>query len=138
MKKIPIWIQDFKEMISNGYVYIDKTQEIINLVNMNKYYFLPRPRRFGKSLLCSTMKYLFLWENELFKWLYAEDNWDWNNWYPVVYISFAGWWSNDTVKKYIYTYWKIYIREWKEIKEKKFEGYSSWKVCKREQVKRYE
>ncbi|WP_457623233.1 AAA family ATPase [Persephonella sp.] len=60
LRKIPIGVQDFRELRRNDYMYIDKTSYILDLINMNKYYFLPRPRRFGKSLLCSTMKYLFL------------------------------------------------------------------------------
>jgi len=123
MKKIPIWIQDFKELITKDFLYVDKTQEILNLVNLNKYYFLPRPRRFGKSLLCSTMKYLFLGEKELFKWLYAEDNWNWQDWNPVIYISFAGWTSKDTLSEYIFKYSSIFLREESKIVEKKIKDF---------------
>ena len=111
MKKIPLWIQDFKKLITEGYLYVDKTEEIIKLVNQNQYYFLPRPRRFWKSLLCSTMKYMFLGEKQLFTWLYAEKNWDWEQWYPVVYISFASWGSQDTIEDYIKNEWEIWLKE---------------------------
>jgi hypothetical protein len=46
MKKIPLGIQDFKKLVTEGYLYVDKTEEIIKLINQNQYYFLPRPRRF--------------------------------------------------------------------------------------------
>ena len=121
MKKIPLWIQDFKKLITEGYLYVDKTEEIIKLVDQNQYYFLPRPRRFWKSLLCSTMKYMFLVEKELFTWLYAEKNWDWEQWYPVVYISFAWWWSQDEIKSYIQTYGEVFIKEKWQIKSYKIE-----------------
>ncbi len=127
LRKIPIGVQDFRELRRNDYMYIDKTSYILDLINMNKYYFLPRPRRFGKSLLCSTMKYLFLWEKELFKWLYAENNWDWDNWYPVVYISFAGWWSGDTIEDYIARNGKIFWKENWQIKETKAWQFTDFK-----------
>ena len=117
MRKIPIWIQDFKKLIDWNYLYIDKTQDIINLVNQNSYYFLPRPRRFWKSLLCSTMKYLFLAEKSLFNWLYAENNRNWNTWYPIVYISFAWWWSKDNILNYVLKYWYIFIKNNNQIKQ---------------------
>lgn len=53
MQKYPIGIQDFRELRTGGYVYIDKTHEAFNLIETGKYYFLSRPRRFGKSLLIS-------------------------------------------------------------------------------------
>jgi len=126
-KKIPIWIQDFARLRKEGYVYVDKTDEILQMVNANPYYFLPRPRRFWKSLLCSTMKYLFLGERELFEGLYAEKNWDWEQWYPVIYISFAWWWSKDTIGKYVKKNGRVYWREWGEIKEAKAEEFWDFK-----------
>jgi hypothetical protein len=59
MKKLPIGISDFKELIEGNYIYVDKTEYIYKLINQGKYYFLSRPRRFGKSLLISTVEYLF-------------------------------------------------------------------------------
>lgn len=57
--RYPIGEQSFREIIRNGYVYVDKTMYIHKLVNENKYYFLSRPRRFGKSLLVTTMEQYF-------------------------------------------------------------------------------
>ncbi|MEM9987133.1 MAG: AAA family ATPase, partial [Bacteroidota bacterium] len=67
MKKYPIGIQDFRELRNGGYVYVDKTELIYQLVQTGKYYFLSRPRRFGKSLLLSTLKYFFLAQKKLFQ-----------------------------------------------------------------------
>ena len=65
--KYPIGIQSFDQIIEDGYVYIDKTDMIYSLVHEGKIYFLSRPRRFGKSLLVSTLKNYFLGRKELFK-----------------------------------------------------------------------
>ena len=59
MKKLPIGIQDFGEIIKNNYLYIDKTKQIHKLISEGKYYFLSRPRRFGKSLTLNTIKEIF-------------------------------------------------------------------------------
>jgi hypothetical protein len=88
MKKLGIGISDFKELINGNYIYVDKTQYIYNLIKSGKYYFLSRPRRFGKSLLISTIEYLFKGERELYKGLYIEDKWNWEEKYPVVRIDF--------------------------------------------------
>ena len=71
--KYPIGIQNFGEVIRNGYVYVDKTALIYDLVTNGKIYFLSRPRRFGKSLTISTLEAMFQGKAELFKGLYAED-----------------------------------------------------------------
>jgi hypothetical protein len=89
MKLLPIGISDFKELIQGNFIYVDKTEYIYNLINSGKYYFLSRPRRFGKSLLLSTIRYLFQGYEELFKGLYIQDKWNWNETYPVIRISFA-------------------------------------------------
>ena len=57
--KYPIGIQDFERIIQDGYVYVDKTDLVYRLANEGHIYFLSRPRRFGKSLLLSTLKYYF-------------------------------------------------------------------------------
>jgi hypothetical protein len=95
MKKLGIGISDFKELIKGNYIYVDKTEYIYKLINSGKYYFLSRPRRFGKSLLLSTIEYLFKGERELYKGLYIEDKWEWEETYPVIRIDFA----KDIVKK---------------------------------------
>ena len=73
MKKLPLGMQSFREIITGGYVYVDKTQYVYNLVNDGKYYFLSRPRRFGKSLLLDTISEAFSGDRELFKGLYIYD-----------------------------------------------------------------
>ncbi|NJO02847.1 MAG: ATP-binding protein, partial [Bacteroidia bacterium] len=83
----PIGIQDFEELRTNDYLYVDKTQHIERLLR-GKYYFLSRPRRFGKSLLLSTLRELFLGKKELFKGLWIEDKIDWQP-YPVIHLSFG-------------------------------------------------
>ena len=86
--KYPIGIQDFKSIIKDGYVYIDKTALIYQLVKGGKIYFLSRPRRFGKSLLVSTLEYYFKGEKELFKGLAIDGlEQDWES-YPVFHIDF--------------------------------------------------
>ncbi|NOQ36400.1 MAG: AAA family ATPase [Methylococcaceae bacterium] len=90
LKKLPIGLQTFSELITENYYYVDKTPFVEKLANEGKYYFLSRPRRFGKSLLLSTLKSAFLGEQTLFKGLYLENNWDWSKQYPVIHLSFGG------------------------------------------------
>ena len=87
--KFPIGIQSFEVIRTEGYYYVDKTPFVKMLVDEGKYYFLSRPRRFGKSLFIDTLKQAFLGKKELFKDLYLYDNWDWNVTYPVIHISFG-------------------------------------------------
>ena len=68
----PIGIQDFEKQRTDGYVYVDKTALIYKLATTGSYYFLSRPRRFGKSLLISTMEAYFRGKRELFKGLAIE------------------------------------------------------------------
>jgi hypothetical protein len=89
MKKLPVGIQTFAELIGEGYLYIDKTGDIYDLMQRGgKYYFLSRPRRFGKSLLVSTLKEIFSGNRELFKGLWIYDRIDWAK-YPVLAIDFT-------------------------------------------------
>jgi hypothetical protein len=68
MKYLPTDVSSFKLLISGNYLYVDKTEYIYNLFQKgSRYYFLSRPRRFGKTLLASTLKELFLGNRELFK-----------------------------------------------------------------------
>ena len=88
--KYPIGIQTFEQIISQGYVYVDKTALIYKLVTKGKIYFLSRPRRFGKSLLISTLKAYFEGRKELFKGLAIDGlETEWNK-YPVFHIDFNG------------------------------------------------
>ncbi len=90
LKKLPIGIQTFEKIRSDDYLYVDKTAQIQELINNGSYYFLSRPRRFGKSLLVSTMQALFEGRRELFDGLAVYDQWDWDITYPVIKLSFAG------------------------------------------------
>ena len=88
--KYPIGLQDFEGLIKDGYVYVDKTDLVYRIVNDGKIYFLSRPRRFGKSLLVSTLKHYFLGHRELFKGLAIDGlETEWNE-YPVFHLSFGG------------------------------------------------
>ena len=89
-RKYPLGIQTFSEIREVGYVYVDKTEQIDRVVSAGKYYFLSRPRRFGKSLTLSTMHDLYRGRKELFTGLWAEKNWDWTNRKrPVVWLKFS-------------------------------------------------
>jgi hypothetical protein len=86
-RKLPIGIQDFEDLRTNNYVYVDKTAYLYRLVNWGKPYFLCRPRRFGKSLFLSTLKAYFLGKKELFEGLaIACQEKDWQE-YPIIYID---------------------------------------------------
>ena len=89
MKKLPIGIQTFEKIIKRPCYYADKTFFVKKLLDEGEYYFLSRPRRFGKSLFLSTLKSAFSGEKELFQGLFLENNWDWSVTYPVVHISFG-------------------------------------------------
>ena len=89
MTKLPTGIQTFSEIREDNYAYVDKTKDIFRLIDNGKYYFLSRPRRFGKSLLIDTISELFKGSKEYFKGLYIYDKWDWSVTYPVIKISFA-------------------------------------------------
>jgi len=89
-KKLPTGIQSFEKIRSDNYYYVDKTYFIKKLLEEGNYYFLSRPRRFGKSLFLDTLKQAFLGKKELFQGLYLEKNWDWSQKYPVIHLDFGG------------------------------------------------
>ncbi|MDR1155849.1 MAG: AAA family ATPase [Bacteroidales bacterium] len=89
MKKLPIGIQSFEKLRSKDCLYVDKTKIIHKLILSGDIYFLSRPRRFGKSLLISTMEALFKGQKELFEGLYVDDKWDWSQQYPVIRIDWT-------------------------------------------------
>lgn len=89
MRKYPIGLQDFGEIRNGGYLYIDKTQLIHKLIDSGKYYFLSRPRRFGKSLLLSTIKEIFSGNKHLFEGLWIHDQWNWQQIHPVIHLRFS-------------------------------------------------
>ena len=110
--KYPIGIQSFDQLIEDGYVYIDKTDMVYSLVTEGKIYFLSRPRRFGKSLLVSTLKNYFLGRKELFKGLKIdsmEKNW---NVYPVFHLDFNG--TDYTVRGGLEKKIRYYLLTWAE------------------------
>jgi len=89
MKKLPIGIQTFSELMEEDYLYIDKTEIIYRLITSGKVYFLSRPRRFGKSLLLSTLEAIFKGKKEFFKGLWIYDQpFEWKE-YPVIRIDFS-------------------------------------------------
>lgn len=91
-RKLPIGIQDFEKIRNEGFLYVDKTEYVYSLAQSGVPYFLGRPRRFGKSLLLSTLKAYFEGKKELFEGLKIRELEDGNEdaWqeYPVFYIDF--------------------------------------------------
>ena len=114
-RKLPLGIQDFEEMRRDHYIYADKTDMVWKLANGTKYNYLSRPRRFGKSLLCSTLKCYFEGRKELFeglKIMELESEWVKR---PVIYFSMSlGGSSAQTLTEYLNnvlsSYEKIYGR----------------------------
>lgn len=90
MKKLPIGISTLKEIVQEGYAYVDKSEIVFQLTESGKYYFLSRPRRFGKSLFIDTLKEAFEGNRNLFRGLWLHDHWDWEKKHPVIQISFGG------------------------------------------------
>ena len=87
MVKYPVGEQSFENLRNEGFLYVDKTRYIEQLIHGSKYYFLGRPRRFGKSLLLSAIKCFFEGKRELFKGLYIDSiDWNWDQ-YPVLYLD---------------------------------------------------
>ena len=85
--KYPIGIQNFEKIRREGYVYVDKTQQMWKMVSEGSYYFLSRPRRFGKSLMISTLEAFFQGKRELFKGLYVDSvEWEWQQ-YPILHLD---------------------------------------------------
>ncbi len=96
MKKLnlPVGESSFQEIRVRNCYYVDKTPHIKKLIDGGKYYFLSRPRRFGKTLLVDTMQQLFEGDEKLFRGLHIHDSWDWTVSNPVVRLSFDGNYSN--------------------------------------------
>ncbi|WP_037484047.1 AAA family ATPase, partial [Sphaerotilus natans] len=87
--KLPLGIQNLAKLRQQGCYYVDKTGLAIDLTEAGSYYFLSRPRRFGKSLLIDTLKELFEGNRALFTGLAADSRWDWSKRHPVIRISFS-------------------------------------------------
>ncbi|MFN3978246.1 MAG: AAA family ATPase, partial [Sulfurihydrogenibium azorense] len=114
MKRLPIGITTLQSIKKDNCYYVDKTHFVKKLVDNGKYFFLSRPRRFGKSLFVDTLKQAFLGNKQLFEGLYLENNWDWSVKYPVLHIDFGGGtvrdpqdlknWIIKQLKRHILTY----------------------------------
>ena len=89
MKRLPLGIQTFSKLISDSHYYVDKTEFVYKLANIGTYFFLSRPRRFGKSSFLDTIQEAYQGNEVLFKGLFLEKNWDWSKKYPVIKISFG-------------------------------------------------
>ena len=89
MKKLPLGIYTFSDIIKDANVYVDKTAIALDLLQSGRYYFLSRPRRFGKSLFLDTLKEVFNGNKELFKGLHIYNKWDFKDTSPVIKIDFA-------------------------------------------------
>lgn len=89
MKRLPLGIQSFSEIITRDYLYVDKTELIAQLLHAGKYFFLARPRRFGKSLLLSTIKEIYQGNSFLFKNLWIDKHWNWENIHPIIHVGFG-------------------------------------------------
>jgi hypothetical protein len=89
IQKYPVGLQDFGKIRTENFLYVDKTEFVYKMADVGGYYFLSRPRRFGKSLFISTLECLFLAKRELFKGLFIEDKWNWEKTNPIIRISFS-------------------------------------------------
>jgi hypothetical protein len=89
MKGLPLGLQTFEEIRIRKLYYQDKTKYIFDLLKTQNYTFLSRPRRFGKSLLLSTIRSIYEGRKDLFEGLWIENQWDWTAVHPVVHIGFS-------------------------------------------------
>ena len=89
MKKLPIGKQEFKGLIEGNFLYVDKTKYLVSLAESTVPIFLSRPRRFGKSLMVTTFKELFIGNKKLFKDTYAYENWDFEQTSPVIHLDLS-------------------------------------------------
>ena len=111
--KYPIGIQNFEKLRREGYAYVDKTELMYKMVSEGSYYFLSRPRRFGKSLMVSTLEAFFSGKKELFKGLYVEKtDWEWKE-YPILHLDL-------NVKKYetkedLYKILNRHLEKWEQL-----------------------
>ncbi len=111
--RYPIGMQTFSDIIEEGYAYVDKTQYIPLLLKQSKFIFLSRPRRFGKSLLLSTLKSYFEGRRDLFKGLAADiSNIDWTP-YPVIRFDFNA--EDYSQENGLYLIIDGFLRDYEEI-----------------------
>ena len=88
--RLPLGVQTFRKVRRYGDYYVDKTAFAVRMIAEGECYFLSRPRRFGKSLLVSTLKELFEGNERLFEGLFVHSRWDWTVRHPVLRLSFGG------------------------------------------------
>ena len=86
-KNLPLGLQDFRKIIENDFLYVDKTEYLFQITNNPGAYFLARPRRFGKSITISTLQELYRGSRELFEGTWIADRWDWSKVHPVIRLS---------------------------------------------------
>lgn len=111
--KYPIGIQSFEKLRKEGFLYVDKTKYIYELVDQGVYYFLSRPRRFGKSLLISTIEAYFQGKKELFDGLaIQQEEKEWNS-YPILHIDLNT--ANFREEDSLYTLLNDYLCQWESI-----------------------
>ncbi len=94
LKTLPIGIQNFRELRKRNALYVDKTAVLHKLITEGKYYFISRPRRFGKSIMISTLAEIFEGNRDLFEGLYIHDKIQWKE-HPVIRVDF----TSDSYKK---------------------------------------
>ncbi|MCH3918165.1 MAG: ATP-binding protein [Spirochaetia bacterium] len=112
-RKMPVGIQSFEDLIKNGYVYVDKTSYIWKLIQDDNPYFLSRPRRFGKSLLLSTLEAYFLGKRELFDGLsIATQEKDWIT-YPVLHLDFNA--ENYKTENSLEQILSLHLSRWEKL-----------------------
>lgn len=116
--KYPIGIQNFGEIREGGYVYVDKTPQMWKMISEGKYYFLSRPRRFGKSLMVSTLEAFFSGKREWFKGLYADTvEWDWQQ-YPIIHIDLNV--QKYEAKEDLYKVLNRHLEQWEQAYDSPF------------------
>ncbi|NDV64174.1 ATP-binding protein [Bacteroides sp. 224] len=114
-RRYPIGIQNFEKLRSDGYLYVDKTKQMYQLIQMGNPYFLSRPRRFGKSLILSTLEAYFQGKKELFEGLFIETvEKDWKQ-YPVLHLDLNAekYETYEDLEKIL----SRQLREWEELYE---------------------
>ena len=101
MEKVATDIYSFRELREKGFTYVDKTAQLLPLCDLSigKQFFIARPRRFGKSLLVSTLHCLFEGRRELFEGLAIEPKWDWSKSWPVIHLD-MGTIETETVSEF--------------------------------------
>lgn len=113
LRRYPIGIQSFEKLREENYLYVDKTEQMYRLIQMGNPYFLSRPRRFGKSLLLSTLEAYFQGKKELFKGLFIDTvEKDWKQ-YPVLHLDLNA--ENYDSKESLHNMLERQLQGWEEI-----------------------